>query len=537
MRSVICSADRIAVAVLVILAVIVAITFRDYGLGWDDYTHSQYGDLLLKLYGSGFADTRALSFVNLYKYGGGFDMAAALAAKMLPFGLFETRRLIGAAVGILGLFVTWRIGRRIGGPLGGLSALVLLAACPLYYGHMFMNAKDAPFATAMAVLLLGLVRAFDEYPKPDARTVVLAGVGLGLAFGSRVLAGIAAPCGLAALLFLAVTESRAAGWKQAAQRCGQFLWTLLPALALGYLIMGLLWPWSVRSPLNPLYAAEYFDTFFERPWDELYEGRLIPVPNMPASYLPHLFMLTLPEIMLALGLIGTIGAFIAAARGSVPLNRRATLMFVALAAIFPVALAMAVRPALYNGLRHFIFVVPPFAALGGLAIDWLAESARRAWQGRARRDYRRLHRRHRPAGERHGAAASLRIHVLQRAFRRRAGGAARLHARLLGPRLQTGGRRIARTARSRQRASAARAALGGGDLRSAVFGAGGTGAAIRNHLRQQDRRLRHVARHVLLPAPDGTDPGQRGARGRAVYARVYDMRGGQPQKLLTQPPP
>ncbi len=30
-----------------------------------------------------------------------------------------------------------------------------------------MNAKDAPFATAMAVLLLGLVRAFDEYPQPE----------------------------------------------------------------------------------------------------------------------------------------------------------------------------------------------------------------------------------------------------------------------------------------------------------------------------------------------------------------------------------
>src|SRR5664280_873786 len=145
------SADRMAIAVLVILAFIAGITFRDYGLGWDDYTHSQYGDLLLKLYGSGFADARALSFVNLYKYGGGFDMAAALAAKVLPFGLFETRRLVGAAIGIFGLFVTWRIGRRIGGPPAGLIALILLASCPLYYGHMFMNAKDAPFATAMAV--------------------------------------------------------------------------------------------------------------------------------------------------------------------------------------------------------------------------------------------------------------------------------------------------------------------------------------------------------------------------------------------------
>ena len=54
-------------------------------------------------------------------YGGGFDMAAALLAKVLPFDLFETRRLVGAAVGIVGLAVTWRIGRRVGGPLAGLA--------------------------------------------------------------------------------------------------------------------------------------------------------------------------------------------------------------------------------------------------------------------------------------------------------------------------------------------------------------------------------------------------------------------------------
>src|SRR6185437_10259756 len=184
MRSVTVTADRTAVLILAAIAVIAGLTFRDYGLGWDDYTHSQYGDLLLKLYGSGFADARALSFVNLYKYGGGFDMAAALAAKVLPFGLFETRRLVGAAVGIVGLIATWRIGRRLGGPVTGLVALLLLATCPLYYGHMFMNAKDAPFATAMAVLLLAVVRALDEYPRPRLATIGLLATGLGLSFGS-----------------------------------------------------------------------------------------------------------------------------------------------------------------------------------------------------------------------------------------------------------------------------------------------------------------------------------------------------------------
>src|SRR4051794_22085818 len=94
--------DWLAMAALAALTVVALLTFRDYGLGWDDYTHAQYGDLLLSLYSSGFHDTRALSFVNLYLYGGGFDMAAALIAKALPFDLFETRRLLGAAVGIAG---------------------------------------------------------------------------------------------------------------------------------------------------------------------------------------------------------------------------------------------------------------------------------------------------------------------------------------------------------------------------------------------------------------------------------------------------
>ena len=114
--------------------------------------------------------------------------------------------MTGAAVGMLGLFATWRLARRLGGPLAGLCALVLLATCPLYYGHMFMNAKDAPFAVAMIVLLLGVVRALDEYPQPGPRTIVLVGVGLGLAFGSRILAAIAAPSGMAALLPILIVE-------------------------------------------------------------------------------------------------------------------------------------------------------------------------------------------------------------------------------------------------------------------------------------------------------------------------------------------
>jgi hypothetical protein len=370
------TADRVAVLVLAIVAIIAAFTFRDYGLGWDDYTHSQYGDLLLKLYGSGFTDTRALSFVNLYKYGGGFDMASALAAKVLPFTLFETRRLMGACFGLLGLFVTWRLARRLGGPVAGASAVTLLAACPLYYGHMFINAKDSPFATAMIILLFAFVRVVDEYPRPRPRAMVLAGVGLGSAFGSRILAVAAGPYALLGLLLVVLEEWRTLGLRSALLRLVTFIWTLLPSLLIGYLIMGLLWPWSVVSPLNPLSAAEYFDKFFERPWRELYEGRLISVPDMPPSYLPHLFALKLPLLMLALGLIGFVIALAAALRPDKAVPRRGSMLIVALAPIAPVIMAMIMRPALYNGLRHFVFVAPSFAVLGGLGAAWLIARAK-----------------------------------------------------------------------------------------------------------------------------------------------------------------
>jgi len=370
--------DRFALGTLLVIAAIAALTFRDFGLGWDDYTHSQYGDLLVSLYASGFADKRALSFVNLYMYGGGFDLLAALSAKVLPFDLFETRRLVGAAVGLVGLFMTWRLGRRIGGPFAGLIALVLLATCPLYCGHMFMNAKDAPFAVAMVIALLATVRAFEEYPHATPATTALWGLGTGLAIGSRVMGGFALVNALLPLLLILALRSRTNGFKAALGEWRSFLVPFIAAAILAYLVMGLVWPWAAVSPFNPFRAVEYFSNFFEKPWRELFDGRLIMVPDMPRSYVPTLVGLTLPELMLALGLGGAIGAAVVVARAdekrsAATVGRRAALLAIVLAAVLPVLVTAAARPAMYNGIRHFVFLTPPFAVLGGLAAAWIAQ--------------------------------------------------------------------------------------------------------------------------------------------------------------------
>src|SRR5580700_6117749 len=375
--------DDAAMLVLAAVGLIASLTFRDYGLGWDDYTHAEYADLLLRMYGSGFQDTGALSFANLYMYGGGFDIAAALLHKVIPLELFETRRLLGAIVGMIGLTVTWRLGRRVGGPLAGLAALLLLALCPTFYGHMFMNPKDAPFAVAMVILMLGLVRLAEEYPNPSPRTVLIVGLGAGLSIGSRILGGLALVYALAGFVPMLIEEVRTHGAREACRRFVQMAYALLPGLILGYLVMGLIWPWSIIEPGHPFQAATYFSSFFEKPWKELFDGAILAVPDMPWSYLPTLFALQLPEVLLALTIAGIVGSILALPRGDVPARRKTILLMLTLAAVLPIAIAIVKRPALYNGIRHFIFVIPPMTVLAGLAfargMNWLKEN-RRNWQ-------------------------------------------------------------------------------------------------------------------------------------------------------------
>ncbi len=382
-RSVARTCDDLAILALAAVSLVAALTFRDYGLGWDDYTHAEYADLLLKMYGSGFKDTGALSFANLYMYGGGFDMAAALLHKVIPLELFETRRLVGAIVGIIGLAMTWRLGRRVGGPLAGLAALLLLALCPTFYGHMFMNPKDAPFAVAMVVLMLGLVRLAEEYPSPSPRTILLVGLGAGLSLGSRVLGGLALLYAVIGFVPLFIDEIRGQGVREAARRFAHVLYVLLPSLILGYLVMGLIWPWSIIEPGNPFRALTYFSHFFEKPWKEMFDGALVSVPDMPWSYLPTLFALQLPEVLLWLLIAAVAGTLMSLSRRDVDARRKTILLMLTLAATLPLLIAMVKRPALYNGIRHFIFVIPPMAVLAGIAfawgINWLKDN-RRNWQ-------------------------------------------------------------------------------------------------------------------------------------------------------------
>ena len=229
--------DRLAIGVLAALGVVALLTFRDYGLSWDDYAHSEYGDLLLQFYASGLRDQRALSWVNLYYYGGGFDLLAAVAAKFLPLTLFETRRLVGAAVGISGCSsLGGSVAASAGRPAGlialvaarGLSALLRphvhqSQGRPVRRGHGHSSVRPG------AVLRRISARVDSQPPRSPALVSVLS-------FGSRIMGAFGALDTLGGAR-LDLCRSKAVRWAfvKPAPDSDISCLALVPAMVLAYL--------------------------------------------------------------------------------------------------------------------------------------------------------------------------------------------------------------------------------------------------------------------------------------------------------------
>src|SRR5690348_3803022 len=178
--------DRLTAVALGAAALLVLLTFRDYGVTWDEDAHNSYGVLALQYYLSLFADHRALHVTDLVNYGAAFDMIAAALNRISPFGVYETRHLLNGFVGILGLVGCWRLGRTLGGPRAGFFALIFLLLTPNYYGQMFNNPKDIPFAVGGVWASYYMVRLLPALPRPPVGLVVKLGLAVGLALGVRV---------------------------------------------------------------------------------------------------------------------------------------------------------------------------------------------------------------------------------------------------------------------------------------------------------------------------------------------------------------
>lgn len=363
--------DRASLALLAALALGAVLTFADYGVAWDDPGLRTYGRLLFDFYRSGLADTSFTRFADLAYYGGVFELLWALVDPLVPGDPLVARHLACAAVGIAGIAVTRAIARRIAGPRAGLLAALLLALTPDWYGHLFVNAKDVPFATAMALALLVLCRVLAEWPRPRVTTALALGLATGLALGVRI-GGLAAPLPLLPpLLLVTLRAARELGPRPALAAAAGGARRLLPALPVAVAVTLLTWPW-VGFGLDHLLEVVRHFAALDFPVPVLFEGAVVPATAAPRRYLPELLALKLPEILL-LGL-----ALLTLRCPPRPADPR--LLAVATAALWPILHAVLAAPTEFDGIRHHLFVLPPLAVLAAIGLERAWSAATTAWR-------------------------------------------------------------------------------------------------------------------------------------------------------------
>ena len=365
--------SRASLRLMMFAIVLVLLTFRDYGVTWDEDAHNWYGAFVLDYYLSFFVDQSALHWRDLYNYGAIFDTVAAALNRASPIGIYETRHLLNALVGILGLVGCCKLGRAIGGARVGFLAALFLFLTPNYYGQMFNNPKDIPFAVGVVWATYYTVQIMPVLPQPPLRLMIKFGVVVGMTMGVRV-GGLMLLCYLGLLLAIdgiwrTTTARRAFLLIESAW--GAFFRVFLPAVVFAYPVMLLFWPWGQTDPIeNPLRALAFFShqTF---PFSTLFDGRFIPASDLPWTYLPTYIALALPELVLVLLLYAPILAGTAILRGWPDLRRETVLshFIVGFGIVFPVAFAIAIKAVLFDGMRHFIFVLPLIAVAAAVVAD------------------------------------------------------------------------------------------------------------------------------------------------------------------------
>jgi len=365
---------RSAQILIGVLAIITVLTFRHYGITWDEELQSQYGLAVVDYYASFFKDQRYAEIFNLYLYGGMFDGMASLIDRFTPFSVYETRHLVNATVGLVGLWGVWRLGRLMGGGAVGLIALILLVLTPVYYGHMFNNPKDIPFSTGIIWTLYFMARLYQKMEsknwKPETKTLVKLGVVLGLMLGIRVggvmvLAFWLVPMGLEVIKPLWKTLNQKTFRKVVSKFWDYGYRLVIPVTIIAYVVMLICWPWAQQNPImNPLRALSEFSNF-PQDVEVLLDGKTYRSTELPWFYVPLYFGIQLPEFLLVLLISGLVLLPWIWRSRTVP--QRQTLLLILLMAFMPILYAMIRHPALYDAARHFLFAIPLMCIVAALA--------------------------------------------------------------------------------------------------------------------------------------------------------------------------
>jgi hypothetical protein len=373
--------DCATYVLFVLLVGIILLTFRDYGVNSDEIAHVTNGRVILDYYRTlfteGFSPATHAFYrsghyeYEMFRYGGLVDAFATAMAHAMPLRTVETWHLTLALIGLFGVVGCWKLARWMAGPRAALGAALMLTLVPAYYGHMFNNPKDVPFAAFYVWGVYYIIRLVVCERRVPWTLTLRAGLAMGACMGVR-FGGLLLPMYL--VLFMCV-RNLATDWRSWREGVRRFATAALPATLVAYSVMVASWPWIHPAPLARPFAVLTEVTSRELSYiTVLFDGRLFTPNTLPVTYTVWHLAIQLPLLVEFLATVGLVMALMLRRRGQGRWSDGiGPLSMVLFSAVFPLVYAALRYAPVYNGFRHFLFVVPPLVCLAAVALVWLDE--------------------------------------------------------------------------------------------------------------------------------------------------------------------
>jgi hypothetical protein len=360
------------VASWILAAVLLVAAFRmalDSGITLDEEVHKRYGDEILAWFTSGFSDDRATTCAQRL-YGGLFDLigAALIRLRVLPLEAYMQLHVLSALFGLVAVWGASKLAALVGGARAGFLAALFLALTPSFSGHALFNPKDIPFA-AGATLALYAAACFLVEPAPLSwKSALRAGLCTGIALAMR-------PGGMFLLGYPLTAALLRLGYDALAQRSPRHLARSLfaiatrrgAALALAWVVMIAAWPWAQQQPLLRPFEAARETANYQWRHQVLFNGERVFSYELPWTYLPTWFGITLPELYLLALLCTVICGCVLVRKRVVDVPKLLVVLLCSLGIALPLLGVLVAKPIIYDAHRHFLFLFPPLAALAGIA--------------------------------------------------------------------------------------------------------------------------------------------------------------------------
>jgi hypothetical protein len=367
------------VILLIIFNILVGLfTYRDFGLTWDEPYFYSYGDAL------GYAYSPSEWFsgdFDLYNsYGASAEdhktrgPAYLLLARTFVYGLnalgsdsASAWHLVNFLFFQLGIYFLYRISKRWMSTSAAFFAATFFSFQPMLWGHAFINPKDPPFLTFfLASLCLGfeMVDAIVQDTNDKTKKILLASFVLGIATSIRIIGPLA---GILIFVYFFVSLNEKNNW---------IAWRSFIYYGAGAIIVMIAtWPFLWDDLFSNF--VNVFIRMSDNPANlrVLFGGIKYSASELPRRYLPTIMALTLTEptwILFGFGFIA--GYWKLLKNRAVGFSKQITSLSMLLVYFLLILAYVLIRkPAMYDGMRHFLFILPPIFIFIGFAYELIVD--------------------------------------------------------------------------------------------------------------------------------------------------------------------